>query len=62
MRRFRMNPPGRATAKTIQTGSLESDRDRDIADWEAMLKVAFVYVPLLALAPVMASAIYFLMG
>lgn len=49
-----------AAGKAMAIGSLESDRDRDIDDWHAMRRVVFIYMPLMALAPVIASALWFI--
>lgn len=51
-----------AARKAMAVGSLEMDRDRDIADLETMRRIVMIYMPLLALGPIIAGAIYLMNG
>jgi hypothetical protein len=56
----KLNRRVEAARQAMAIGSLESDLVRDIADWQAMRRVVTVYMPLLALAPVLAGVLFFI--
>lgn len=60
-----MRPRLRRLTRTTKPGrtpvaSLEGDRDRDIEDLDAMRRLLTLYIPIMALCPIIASAIYFM--
>ena len=49
-----------AQKRPLPPAAPASDEERAFADWEALRRLAMTYIPLLALAPVLAGAVLLL--
>lgn len=52
------NHSDKARASAMAIGSMDIDRHRDINDLNAMRRVVLVYMPLMALTPLITATLY----